>query len=195
MHEPPVRSPTLIAGVSRRSTRSAGGAARDRGRRLAAARTRTHGARDAAAAAAASSPGRLEPGHSPALLARAEIYLSASLSDSTSVSLLEAMACGAVPVVSDIDGNREWVAEGEGARLFAPGDPGSLARALERALDDPAWRESARAAQPARDRGARRLEREHGTHRGALRARWGRGVRAARRGGLRARPCARVRRG
>jgi glycosyltransferase involved in cell wall biosynthesis len=89
--------------------------------------------------------GRLEPAALADLLGRAEAYLSASLSDSTSVSLLEAMACGAVPVVSDIAGNREWVAEGEGARLFPPGDAAGLARALERALDDPAWRESARA--------------------------------------------------
>ena len=78
-------------------------------------------------------------------LARAEVYLSASLSDSTSLSLLEAMASGAVPVVSDLDGNREWVAEGESARLFPPGDAGELARAVERALDDPSWAEQARA--------------------------------------------------
>ena len=88
--------------------------------------------------------GRLEPGALAELLGRAEIYLSASLSDSTSVSLLEAMASCAVPVVSDIEGNREWVGEGEGARLFPPGDSAALARALEHALDDSAWREAAR---------------------------------------------------
>ena len=89
--------------------------------------------------------GRLEPQALAALLGRAQVYLSASLSDSTSVSLLEAMACGAVPVVSDIDGNREWVSEGEGARLFARGDAAGVARALELALGDPAWLERARA--------------------------------------------------
>ena len=77
--------------------------------------------------------------HKAELLGRAEIYLSASLSDSTSVSLLEAMASCAVPVVSDIEGNREWVGEGEGARLFPPGDSAALARALEHALDDSDW--------------------------------------------------------
>jgi glycosyltransferase involved in cell wall biosynthesis len=77
-------------------------------------------------------------------LARADLYLSASLSDSTSVSLLEAMASGAVPVVSDLEGNREWVEDGVGARLFGPGDAASLTRALEAALDDPAWVERAR---------------------------------------------------
>jgi len=77
-------------------------------------------------------------------LGRAEFYLSASRSDSTSVTLLEAMAAGAIPVVTDIDGNREWVAEGAGARLFPPGDPSSLARALERALGDREWLAGAR---------------------------------------------------
>ena len=89
--------------------------------------------------------GRLEPAPLAELLGRAEVYLSASLSDSTSVSLLEAMASGAVPVVSDIEGNREWVSEGDGARLFPPADPAALGRALEGALEDAAWREAARA--------------------------------------------------
>src|SRR6185295_18103430 len=74
--------------------------------------------------------GRLEPAPLAELLGRAEVYLSASLSDSTSVSLLEAMASGAVPVVSDIEGNREWVRDGEGARLFAAGDVAALEREL-----------------------------------------------------------------
>lgn len=89
--------------------------------------------------------GRLGPEELAALLVRADVYLSASESDSTSVSLLEAMAAGAVPVVSDIAGNREWVAEGDGARLFPCGDADALERALERVLGDPAWAAGARA--------------------------------------------------
>lgn len=89
--------------------------------------------------------GRLDPGAMAELLARADVMVSASRSDSTSVSLLEAMAAGAVPVVSDLPGNREWVADGEGARLFAPGDAAGLAAALGAALDDRAWAEAARA--------------------------------------------------
>jgi glycosyltransferase involved in cell wall biosynthesis len=88
--------------------------------------------------------GRLEPRAMAELLAEAEVFVSASHSDSTSVSLLEAMASGAVPVVSDIGGNREWVSEGDGARLFPPGDPAALARALAAALDDRAWADAAR---------------------------------------------------
>jgi glycosyltransferase involved in cell wall biosynthesis len=59
------------------------------------------------------------------------------------------MAAGAIPVVSDLEGNREWVADGAGARLFRTGDPGSLAAALRAALDDPGWRAAARAANRA----------------------------------------------
>lgn len=89
--------------------------------------------------------GRLAADELAALLGRADVYLSASLSDSTSVSLLEAMAAGAIPVVSDIAGNREWVAPDEGARLFSCGDAAALAGAIEAALGDAAWAEAARA--------------------------------------------------
>ena len=89
--------------------------------------------------------GRQSPETLAEWLASADLYVSTSLSDSTSLSLLEAMASGAVPVVSDIEGNREWVKDGEGARLFPPGDAPALARAIEAALADEAWREAARA--------------------------------------------------
>jgi len=83
-------------------------------------------------------------------LGRAEVYLSASHSDSTSQSLIEAMACGAIPVVSDIEGNRAWVRDGENARLFAPGDSDGLARALRAARADTAWAAAARRVNRAR---------------------------------------------
>ena len=89
--------------------------------------------------------GMLRPEELSGWLARADLYLSASRSDSTSVSLLEAMAAGTLPVVSDIEGNREWVAEGEGARLFPVGDPAGLTAALERAAGPSAWAGEARA--------------------------------------------------
>lgn len=93
--------------------------------------------------------GRLSPEALAGWLARAEIYLSASHSDSTSQSLLEAMAAGALPVVSDIEGNREWVAEGDGARLFPAGDSAGCARAIEAALGDAEWAARARARNAA----------------------------------------------
>ncbi len=63
-------------------------------------------------------------------LGRVSVYLSASLSDSTSVSLLEAMALGAHPVLSDIPANREWIDGPPGAQYFPPGQPEALCRAL-----------------------------------------------------------------
>jgi len=83
--------------------------------------------------------GRVEPATLAGWLARAEIYLSASRSDSTSQSLLEAMAVGALPVVSDLPGNREWIGDRDGGRLFPVGDAVALARAVCESLDDPAW--------------------------------------------------------
>ena len=89
--------------------------------------------------------GRLDESAMAHWLERADVYLSSSRSDSTSLSLLEAMAAGAVPVVSDIPGNREWVSDGDGARLFAPGDPAGLERGLREALANPGWAAAARA--------------------------------------------------
>lgn len=88
--------------------------------------------------------GRLAPAELAGWLGRAHVSLSASRSDSTSLSLLEAMSAGAIPVVTDIEGNREWVADGEGARLFAAGDAAGIERAVDAVLGDPAWCAGAR---------------------------------------------------
>ena len=66
-------------------------------------------------------------------LKKYDLYLSASLSDSTSVSLLEAMSTGLFPVVTRIDGNREWIEDGRNGLLFEPQSPASLADAILRA--------------------------------------------------------------
>ena len=59
-----------------------------------------------------------------------DIYLSAALSDSTSVALLEAMAAGLFPVVSDIEGNRAWIENKKNGLLFETGSADGLASAL-----------------------------------------------------------------
>ncbi len=89
--------------------------------------------------------GRLGPDAIAGELRSADLYVSSSLSDSTSVSLLEAMACGVPPVVTDIPANREWITDGENGLLVPPGDPRSLAAALRRILDDRAFASSIRA--------------------------------------------------
>jgi len=76
-------------------------------------------------------------------LAGAQIYVSTSKSDSTSVSLLEAMAAGCFPVVSDLPANQEWVEHERTALLFPPGDDAALAACLRRAAADPALRSRA----------------------------------------------------
>jgi glycosyltransferase involved in cell wall biosynthesis len=61
------------------------------------------------------------------LLSQADIYVSTSLQDGTSVSLLEAMGSGAFPVVTDIPANREWIINGENGFLVSVDESESLA--------------------------------------------------------------------
>ena len=70
----------------------------------------------------------------PVYYRSADLYLSASRSDGSSVSLLEALACGLSAIVSDIPGNREWVEPGQNGWLFEDGNASALAgRILEAA--------------------------------------------------------------
>ncbi len=62
----------------------------------------------------------------------ADVYISASHTDGSSVSLMEALACGLPVVVSDIPSNLEWVAEGEQGWLFKDGSVDELAACLLR---------------------------------------------------------------
>src|SRR3954453_9358477 len=52
------------------------------------------------------------------VVARSRFYLSMTASDGASISLMEAMAVGAIPVVSDIEPNREWVMDGLNGALL-----------------------------------------------------------------------------
>jgi L-malate glycosyltransferase len=63
----------------------------------------------------------------PAYYHQPDIYVSASHSDGTSISLLEAFACGKPAIVSDIPGNCEWVKAGENGWLFKDGEAEDLA--------------------------------------------------------------------
>lgn len=53
--------------------------------------------------------GKIPHDELPRYLAIADIYVSTSLSDTISISLLEAMACGLAPVVTDIGDVRKWI--------------------------------------------------------------------------------------
>ncbi|MFQ6061284.1 MAG: glycosyltransferase, partial [Thermoplasmata archaeon] len=54
----------------------------------------------------------------------------------TSASLLEAMACGLFPVVSDIPANRAWIEDGKNGFLVPLDNQEILARRIVEALQD-----------------------------------------------------------
>jgi glycosyltransferase involved in cell wall biosynthesis len=79
----------------------------------------------------------------PHRLREADIYVAITTSDSTSVSLLEAMACGAFPIVSNLPANREWIEHRVNGLIVAPQDSQALAEAIQTAADNPELRKRA----------------------------------------------------
>ena len=71
--------------------------------------------------------GRVDESELPALLRGADLYVTASETDGTSVTLLQAMACGVSVIASRNPGNATWVREGETGQLFDVGDVKELA--------------------------------------------------------------------
>lgn len=63
----------------------------------------------------------------PELYALADVVVSVPSSDATPMSVLEAMACGVIPVVSDLPSLREWIADRENGYLVPIGDRDALA--------------------------------------------------------------------
>lgn len=80
-------------------------------------------------------PGQVGQAFLPEYYQAADLYLSASHIDGTSISLLEAMASGCPAVVSDIPGNREWIQPGVNGWLFKDGDPEALADYILQAIE------------------------------------------------------------
>jgi glycosyltransferase involved in cell wall biosynthesis len=72
----------------------------------------------------------------PPFYQNADVYISASHSDGSSISLLEAFACGTPAIVSNIPGNLEWVIPGETGWLFPDGDANALAEAMLATVDN-----------------------------------------------------------
>ena len=77
-------------------------------------------------------------------LQEADVFVSLSRSDGLSASLLEAMSCGVLPVVSDIVSNRSVITHGVNGIVVSGGDPLELADALERVGQDEILRQKAR---------------------------------------------------
>ena len=70
----------------------------------------------------------------PSWYHRADLYISPSHVDGSSVSLMEALACGIPCLVSDIPANKEWVVEDENGWLFRDGDANHLAEKVLSAI-------------------------------------------------------------
>ena len=87
--------------------------------------------------------GRVPNEKMPDLLTETDIYVSTSTTDGASVSLLEAMASGAFPVVTDIPANREWIINGENGFLVTTENEAFLARKIIEAFRRPELRATA----------------------------------------------------
>jgi glycogen synthase len=70
----------------------------------------------------------------PALLGGADAFVLPSFTEGHPKVLLEAMSCGVPCVVSDVNGNRAIVSDGETGLLFDPHDASALAARLEHVL-------------------------------------------------------------
>ena len=64
---------------------------------------------------------------------KSKFFISIPTSDGTSISLLEAMAYGCIPVLSDLPANREWVKDGENGIIIGRSEP--LSKAIKRGLE------------------------------------------------------------
>jgi glycosyltransferase involved in cell wall biosynthesis len=74
--------------------------------------------------------GRAEHADMAAVMSSADFLLQSSRREWSGLAVLEAMACGAIPVLSDIPAFRKLTADGRYGRLFPVGDAPGLARAV-----------------------------------------------------------------
>lgn len=73
----------------------------------------------------------------PQLLADADLFLNTSHYEGQSVAMLEAMAMALPVVATDVPGNRDLVAHGQNGLLAVHNDPGQLADAVLRLIEQP----------------------------------------------------------
>ncbi|MCI4349815.1 MAG: glycosyltransferase family 4 protein, partial [Thermoplasmata archaeon] len=75
-----------------------------------------------------------------ALLGQTDLFVLPSTSDTASVALLEAMACGTACLASDVGGPKEILEDGGNGRLVSVETPHALAGAIDALLQDPTER-------------------------------------------------------
>ncbi len=78
----------------------------------------------------------------PALLKASDVFFFPSFQEGLPVSLMEAMAAGLPCVVSQVRGNADLIAQGQGGMLRAPLDARGFAEDITRMLLEPAMRQA-----------------------------------------------------
>lgn len=76
----------------------------------------------------------------PQLLQKANIYISMPETEGVSGSLFEAMASGCYPIVSDIEGNQNWITHRKNGQLIPVNDYNTLASAIIWAFENKSHR-------------------------------------------------------
>lgn len=99
-------------------------------------------------------------------IAEMDVYVVSAVTETTNLSLLEAMALGLPVVATSVGGIPDVVADGESGLLVPPHRPDELAQAVVRLVGDPALRQSMGAAGRARFEAGFMLERMLSAHRG-----------------------------
>ena len=80
-------------------------------------------------------PGQVSHTELPRYFQMSDLYVSASHTDGSSISLIEALASGRPAIVSDIPGNREWIEPGVNGWWFKDGDEEDLSKTILSAID------------------------------------------------------------
>ena len=78
------------------------------------------------------------------LFRNSRVSVSPTIHDGTPNTLLEAMACGCLPIAGDLESIREWIIPGSNGLLVDPTDPNDIAVAIVQALEDEILNQSAR---------------------------------------------------
>lgn len=94
--------------------------------------TASHGLQDSV-----SFIGKVRNDDLPKILHRHDVYLSASLWDGTSLALLEAMATGLFPIVSNIPANSAWLSHNTNGLLHKVGNAADLADCIMQLRSNP----------------------------------------------------------
>jgi L-malate glycosyltransferase len=81
--------------------------------------------------------GRISSTETANYLATSDLYVSASKSDGSSISLLEAMASGVPPIVTDFEANLEWITDEQTGFTFEIGNASALENVLTKAIHSP----------------------------------------------------------